>query len=147
MDALPIAVLARKLGRSAALLIVLALFTGFLVAGAMTKQFDAEPHALLAAHLNAFLGAFWMLGVAWSLPLLRLSAKSQQALCWLTIVSNYANWFLTGLKGILKVVGVTATSDPKNNLIYAALSVFVVLPSLAAGLLWLWGFRTTAENP
>lgn len=133
--------LARLLGRAAALLLVLGLFTGFLVAAAMTGNLDADPHAMLAAHLNALLGAFWMLGVAWSLPRLRLEAPTLPYLVWLTIVPNFGNWLITAVKAFIRVAGVAASNDPKNNAIFGALTVLVVLPSLAGASIWLWGFR------
>lgn len=131
----------RLLGRSAAILIGLALLTGFVVAAAMTGKVDADPHAMLAAHLNALLGAFWMIGVAWSLPLMRLDAIWLRRLAWLTIAPNYANWGVTAVKALLKVSGVTATADARNNAIFGALTVLVVLPSLAGAGIWIWGFR------
>lgn len=131
---------ARLLGRSAAMLIVLSLLTGFLVAGAMTGKLDADPHAMLASHLNALLGAFWMIGVAWSLPLLRFDAVGRTRLAWLTIVPNYANWIVTAVKAFLKVAGLEASADGRNNVIFGLLTAFVVLPSLAGACLWVWGF-------
>jgi (hydroxyamino)benzene mutase len=131
---------ARLLGRSAAMLIVFSLLTGFLVAGAMTGKLDADPHAMLASHLNALLGAFWMIGVAWSLPLLRFDAIGRTRLAWLTIVPNYANWIVTAVKSFLKVAGVEASADGRNNVIFGLLTAFVVLPSLAGACLWVWGF-------
>lgn len=137
---------ARLLGRSAALLVTLALVTGFLVAAAMTGKLDADPHAMLASHLNALLGAFWMIGVAWSLPLLRFDARGRTRLAWLTIVPNYANWLVTAVKSLVKVSGLEANADGRNNMVFALLTALVVLPSLAAAGLWVWGFgrRPTA---
>lgn len=137
---------ARLLGRSAALLVTLALVTGFLVAAAMTGKLDADPRAMLASHLNALLGAFWMIGVAWSLPLLRFDARGRTRLAWLTIVPNYANWLVTAVKSLVKVAGLEANADGRNNMVFALLTALVVLPSLAAAGLWVWGFgrRPTA---
>lgn len=136
---------ARLLGRSAAMLIVIALLTGFLVAAAMTGKVDADVHAMLASHLNALLGAFWMLGVAWSLPLLRLDARGMTRLAWLTIVPNYANWLVTAVKAFLKVAGVEASADGRNNLVFGLLTALVVLPSLAGAVLWVWAFGRKAD--
>src|SRR5438309_2209195 len=68
--------LTRWMARQAALLITLALFTGFLVAAAMTGKVPADGHAMLASHLNALLGAFWVLGVGFSLPWVRFSERA-----------------------------------------------------------------------
>jgi hydroxylaminobenzene mutase len=83
--------LARELGAAAAGLVLLGLATGFLVTGAMTGKLGADPHAMLASHLNALLGAFWMLGIAWSLPLLRLERGQLAWLIRLATLANYAN--------------------------------------------------------
>jgi len=137
--------LQRFLGRAAALLILAALLTGFLVAAAMTGQLNADAHAMLASHLNAMLGAFWLLGIAWSLPMLKLAPATLARLAWLSVVANYGNWAVTAVKAFLKVAGVTATADPANNAIFGALTLLVVLPSLGAAGLWAYGFRTSDE--
>ena len=46
---------ARRLVRHAAVLMVVGLLTGVLVSGAMTGKLPADPHAMLASHLNALL--------------------------------------------------------------------------------------------
>ena len=53
----------RWLSFLAAVLFGLGVLTGPLVAMAMTKGIG-DPGSMLAAHLNALLGCFWMLGVA-----------------------------------------------------------------------------------
>ena len=131
---------ARLLGRSAALLILLALFTGFFVAAAMTGKVPADSHAALASHLNALLGSFWILGVAWSLPLLRYGEKGLTRLAWLTIAPNYANWIVTALKALWRVAGVDFVGEGRNDTIFGLLSILVVIPSIAAASAWLYGF-------
>lgn len=125
----------------AAQLIVLGLLTGGLVAAAMSGQIDADPHTVLASHLNALLGAFWVLGVAWSLPQVNLSALGLRWMCWCLVGAQYANWGVTAVKAFLRVAGVGLTTDASNNLIFAILNALVVLPSLAAAVLWLLGLR------
>ncbi|MBM4377093.1 MAG: hypothetical protein FJ095_18585 [Deltaproteobacteria bacterium] len=136
--------LARKLGAAAAGLVLLGLLTGFLVAGAMTGKLGAEPHAMLASHLNALLGAFWLLGIAWSLPLLRLEPKQLGWLARLATLANYANWLVTLLKSVLRVPGVEANGNAANDAVFVLLTVLVVLPSLGAAGLWLRGFTRAA---
>ncbi len=131
---------ARLLGRSAALLIFGSLLTGFFVAAAMTGKVPADPHAALASHLNALLGGFWILGLAWSLPLLGYGEKGLTRLAWLTIAPNYANWLVTALKAFWKVAGVDFVGEGKNDTIFGLLSVLVVVPSLAAAGAWAYGF-------
>lgn len=131
---------ARRLGRAAALLVMLALLTGLLVAAAMTGKLGADPHAMLASHLNGLLGAFWMLGVAWSLPLLSLDETGLRRLVTLTTLANYANWLVTAVKSFLRVAGLEANGHAANDAVFGLLTALVVLPSLAAAGLWLRGF-------
>ncbi|MBM4360251.1 MAG: hypothetical protein FJ096_19260 [Deltaproteobacteria bacterium] len=132
--------LARRLGAASAGLILLGLLTGFLVAAAMTGKVGAEPHAMLASHLNALMGAFWLLGIGWSLPLLALPEGQLAWLVRLAVVANYANWFLTCIKSFLRVAGLEATGHPANDGIFVLLTGLVVLPALGAAGLWLRGF-------
>lgn len=141
LDAPTAARLARRLARAAARLVLLALMTGLLVGAAMTHRIDADVHALLASHLNALLGAGWMIGVAWSLPLLRLGPAGAARLVGLVTVANYANWLVTAAKAFLRVSGVDATGDARNDAVFGLLTVLVVLPSLAAAAAWAWALR------
>jgi hydroxylaminobenzene mutase len=131
---------ARFLGRAAAILIVISLLTGFLLAGAMTGKVPADAGAVLAAHLNAMLGAFWILGLAWSLPLLRFGPLGSKRLAWATVIANYANWVITTLKAFWRVKGVDLAGESHNDAIFGLLTLFVVLPSLAAAIAWAYGF-------
>jgi len=131
----------QSLAASAAWLMVAGLATGLLVAAAMTNQLPANPHALLAAHLNGLMGCFWLLGLAWTLPLLRYQDKTVIWLIRLINVSVWANWGFTLLKAFWQVSGLAYTGDLKNNVIAASLQVFVVLPALAGSVLWAWGLR------
>ena len=132
---------ARFLAHAAAWLVLLGLLTGGYVAAAMTGKVPADPQMALAAHLNALLGAFFLLGVAWTLPMLRYGAVGQQRLAWLVVVSNFANWAVTGVKAWLRVSGVDFIGQPTNDAIFGLLTLFVVLPSLAAAGAWVYGFR------
>jgi len=132
---------ARLLGRSAAILMVLGLLTGGLVSSAMTGMIRASVQSAVAAHLNAILGAFFILGVAWSLPLLGYGPAGQRRLAWLVIVPNYANWAVTSVKSFLFVAGVGWDKQPANNAVFIALTFTVVIPSLIAAVAWAAGFR------
>ena len=46
---------------------MLGLFTGVYISMAMTNIIDANVRMVVASHLNALLGGFWMLGVGWLL--------------------------------------------------------------------------------
>ncbi|MSP74472.1 MAG: hypothetical protein EXR76_20280 [Myxococcales bacterium] len=131
--------LARLMARSAAVLLLVGLLTGALVAFAMTGKLDAEPHAMLAAHLNAILGTFWILGVAFTLPMLSFGAKGKRHLAALVIFANASNWLITLVKSLLGVVGVSLSGDGANDSVYVALNLAVVLPSLLAAFCWIRG--------
>jgi hydroxylaminobenzene mutase len=132
----------RLLARASAWLVVLGLVTGALVSFAMTKKIPADDHAMLASHLNALLGAFLMLGVAWSLPMVRWSERGQRRIAIALVVANYGNWIITLIKSFLRVSGVDRTGDGKNDAIFAALMVFVIVPSLAATIAWALGLTS-----
>jgi hydroxylaminobenzene mutase len=130
----------RSLARAGAALLLLGLLTGFYISAAMGQRIAVDVHSAVAAHLNAFLGAFWMFAVAWSMPLLRFGTAGRRRLAVGVAVPNYANWVITLVKAALHVSGVDVSTNPLNNAVLAALTLFVVLPSLAAAGAWLYGF-------
>lgn len=131
---------ARQLTLNAAVLIAIGLLTGVFVSAAMTGKVNADAHAALASHLNALLGCFWMVAVAYSMPMLRYGEVGLRRLVWVTTVPNYANWIITALKAFLKVSGVDATGEGKNDLVFGLLTAFVVIPSFVAAGAWVYGF-------
>jgi (hydroxyamino)benzene mutase len=137
----------RLLAKSAAILMVIGLVTGLFVAAAMTGKVAADPGAALASHLNALMGCFWMAAVGWSMPALGYGERGLMRLAWATMLPNYANWAVTVFKAMLKVKGVDAIGEGRNDLVFGLLTALVVLPSLAAGVAWVWGFRRPAEVP
>ncbi len=132
---------ARLMAHASAWLMLLGLLTGGYVSSAMTGKIPADPHMALAAHLNALLGTFFLLGVAWTLPMLRFGPVGQQRLAWLVIVANFANWAVTGVKALLHVKGVDFIGEPANDAIFLTLTATVVVPALAAAGAWVYGFR------
>lgn len=130
----------------AAILLTLGLATGILVSAAMTGKIPADPHAMLSSHLNALLGAFWMVAVAWSLPMTRFGEVGRARLVLGVTLANYANWSLTAVKAFLKVSGVDYIGEPANDAIFGLLTLLVVLPSLAVGAAWAWGLRPGSSD-
>lgn len=128
----------KTLALAAAWLFLLALLTGIYAAQAMNGSIPADPHAALAAHLDALMAVFLLLGAAWSLPFSRLGARGQKWLAWSFIVPSYANWAITALKAWLHVKGLALTGEPANDAVFAALAVFVVAPSLASAAGWIY---------
>jgi len=127
------------LARAGAVLILLGLLTGGYVSSAMTGGLPVDAGAALASHLNAILGAFWIFAVGWSIPRISYGPTGARRLAWLVIVPNFANWFITAIKAWLKVKGIAASGDWKNDAIYFLLVTLVVIPSLAAAVAWVWG--------
>jgi hydroxylaminobenzene mutase len=133
---------ARLMAHAAAWLMLVGLLTGGYVSSAMTGKVPADPHIALAAHLNALMGTFFLLGVAWTLPMLRYGAVGQRRLAWLVIGANFANWAVTCVKAWLHVSGVDFIGQAANDAIFLTLTVTVVLPALAAAGAWVYGFRS-----
>lgn len=132
---------ARLMAHAAAWLMLIGLLTGGYVSSAMTGKVPADPHIALAAHLAALMGTFFLLGVAWTLPMLRYGPVGQQRLAWLVIVANFANWLVTCVKAWLHVSGVDFIGQAANDAIFVTLTITVVLPALAAAGAWVYGFR------
>ena len=132
----------RSLVLSAAWLMVVGLLIGILVAAAMTGQLNASPQSMLAAHLNGLLGCFWLIGVAWTLPMMTYRPTILRLFMRLIILSVWANCLFTLLKAFWQVSGLAYTGDPKNNLIAGGLQVLVVLPALVGAIAWAWGLRS-----
>ena len=132
---------ARLMAHAAAWLMLVGLLTGGYVSSAMTGKLPADPHMALAAHLNALMGTFFLLGVAWTLPMLRYGPVGQQRLAWAVITANFANWAVTCVKAWLRVSGVDLIGQPANDAIFLTLTATVVLPALVAAGAWVYGFR------
>lgn len=125
----------------AAILFVIGSATGGLVSLAMTQGIPLEPGSTLAAHLNAYLGTFWMICVAWTLPRCRLNTKALKVLVVFVTAANFGNWAITLLKSGLHVRGLAFSGEPKNDAVLVLLLVCVVAPAFGASLLWAWGLR------
>jgi len=129
------------MAHAAAWLMLVGLLTGGYVSFSMTGKLPADPQMALAAHLNALMGCFFLLGVAWTLPMLRYGAVGQQRLAWAVILANYANWAVTCVKAWLRVAGVDFIGQPVNDAVFGVLTLTVVLPALGAATAWVYGFR------
>lgn len=136
----------KSLACSAAWLMAVGLLTGLLVAAAMTNQLPADPQAMLASHLNALMGCFWLLGLAWTLPMINYSLNRSLMITRLIVVCVWANWLLTLIKSFWKVSGLAYTGDLKNNAIAAGLQGLVVLPALIASVAWAWGLKANQST-
>jgi hydroxylaminobenzene mutase len=137
-----------RLARSGAALLAVGMLTGIWSAAALTgKVVVAIPRLALAAHLNALLGSFWLLGLAFTLPMLRYGDAGRRRLVRATQVPAWGNWLITLIASFLGVRGLEYTSDRANNAIALALQVVVVLPSLACAIAWALGFGRHGPAP
>jgi hypothetical protein len=130
--------------RAAATTFLAGSLTGLLVAAAMQGDVPADAGAMLASHLNALMGSAWLAGLAASWSHVRLGDAAATWLVRLAVGATWANWGLTALKAFLHVRGVGATGEAANDLVFGALAVTVVLPTLAAGALWVRGLSARA---
>jgi len=142
--------LVRILARAGAGLVLGGLLTGVVAGGALSGRYSfIDGKIILGAHLAALMGAFFIFAVAWSLPLLQLGEQGRFRLAWAVIVSNYANWLVSTAKSMLGVHGVDLTADARNNAVFGVLTLLVVLPGLAAAVVWVrsLGPRTSLQYP
>jgi hydroxylaminobenzene mutase len=121
--------------------------TGVLIAAASTGDLDADVGMVLAAHLNAILGCFWLLGVAFTLPMVTLGETGRRWLCASALVAAFANWGVTLVKALLKVHGIAFVGEPSNDVIYVLLAVTVVVPTFVSGALWVRGLWREPGSP
>ena len=131
--------ISKKLAKSASILIMLGLFTGLYISLSMTGAVEANTRMVVASHLNALLGGFWLLGVGWTLQWCTLDRKKANWMAWLLIVSNYANWLVTAIKALFNVNGVEFNGQAANDVIYVILVLTVVIPAIVGCGLWVWG--------
>lgn len=129
------------MARAGAILVVLALFTGIYAASAMSGKIHVDGAIALAAHITALLGAFWIFGAAWMLPMLRYAERGQRVIAWALIVSNYGGWLITGVKAAFYVHGINGDGPTANQVVFGALNVVVVIPALVASIAIAVGFR------
>jgi hydroxylaminobenzene mutase len=131
--------LTRRLAIAGALLILLGLLTGIYASAGLTGKLPVAGRTALAAHLSALMGSFFIFGLGWSLPLVQLSRGARSALTWVVILSQYANWLITTVKAAVHVSGIEPTADMRNNVVFGLLTLLVVLPSLGAAVVWVYG--------
>lgn len=121
---------------------VTGLYSGLALSGKVTVPI---PHLALAAHLNALMGCFWLLAVAFTLPMLSYGDRGKERLALLTTIPAYGNWLVTLGASFVGVRGIAFTGDHANDIVAALLLAVVVAPALVATIAWAWGFRKPAS--
>ena len=102
----------------------------------MTKKIDADAHEIAAAHTNAILGCLWLVALAVTLPGVKYGERGRARLALVTAIPAYMNWLVTTVKAFFHVAGVDVTGDRANDIVFAVLNVFVVLPAFVAAIAW-----------
>lgn len=134
----------RSLCFAAAVLFLLGGLTGVPLGFAMNGEIAIDAAMVKGAHVNALVGCFWLIGLAWSMKFSVLDDNGKRWLSRLVLLAAYANWLVTLLKAIPAVHGVGLTGDATNDMVFGVLTVLVVLPTLAGCSLWIWGLRPQA---
>ena len=137
----------RTLYLQGAVLFGLGALTGIGVSAAFTGKVDADSGFMLAAHLNALMGCFWLvcLGVTWDR--ISLSAGQARLLLRCTLLAAYANWGVTVVKSLLKVQGIDYLGQASNDSIFGVLTVTVVIPTFISSGLWVRGLWGSERSP
>jgi hydroxylaminobenzene mutase len=132
---------ARLLSFSAAILYLIAMLTGGLAGLALSGAIKADGHIALGAHVSAVTASLILLGVAYTLPMLRYGEVGQKRMASLFILASYSNWAISTAKAFPAVHGVGFTGEGANDVVFVLLNVFVVLPTFIASIAWILGFR------
>ena len=138
--------LQRRTAAAGAVLLLIAFATGILLGLAMDKSIDADAGEIKSAHLNALFGCLWLVAVSYTLPMLRFGETGRRRLVWITCVAAYANWLVTTVKSFLHVAGISPAHDRANDLVFVALTGFVVLPSFVSAVAWIYGLLGSRSN-
>lgn len=137
--------LQRKVAARAAVLMAIGMFTGIWSGVALTGKVKVDiPHLALAAHLNALFGCFWLIAIAYTLPMLSYDGKGKERLSTAALLPTYGNWLVTLIASFLGVRGLEFTGNAGNDIIAALLILVVVLPALVVSVMWALGFRKPA---
>jgi hydroxylaminobenzene mutase len=134
--------LQRRVAASGAILLAIGMVTGLWSGAALSGAVVvAIPRLALAAHLNCLMGCFWLLGFAFTLPMLSYGEKGKERLAKLMLVPTYGNWLITLLASFLGVRGISFLGELRNDVVAVLLFAFVVVPSLGVSFAWAWGFK------
>lgn len=134
--------LQRRVAARGAVLMALGMVTGLWSGIALSgKVVVALPRLALAAHLNALMGCFWLVALAFTLPMLSYGQKGKERLVKLTLLPTYGNWLVTLIASFVGVRGISFTGERANDVVAVLLLAVVVAPALVATFAWAWGFR------
>ena len=130
-----------RLAFHGALMLFLGMVYGLYVALVMTDKVPGHGEIALGSHLNALMGAFWLLGMGWSLAYIKLSDSLLKWCVWMTIVGAWANWIISIFKAFTGDIAIEFTSHWSNNVLFGARALLVIIPCLLGPAIWAWGLR------
>ena len=114
---------------------------GLYLVGVMTHLVPGDDDMTLGAHVNGLMGAFWLLGMGWSLRFVRLSERLLNIAVWMTLAGAWFNFLLAMFKAVPGVMAIELTGGVINDALFVARVLLVVIPSLVGPGLWVWGLR------
>ena len=117
---------------------------GLYLVGVMTHLVPGDDDMTLGAHVNGLMGAFWLLGMGWSLRFVRLSERLLNIAVWMTLAGAWFNFLLAMIKALPCVMAIEFTGNTVNDVLFVARILLVVIPSLVGPALWVWGLRARA---
>ena len=136
----------RRMAFHGALMLLITMVYGLYLVGVMTHIVPGDEAMTLGAHINGLMGAFWVLGMGWSLSHIRLSERLLSTAVWMTLAGAWFNFVLAMLKAIPGVMAIEFTGVVVNDVLFAARVILVVIPSLVGPALWVWGLRRQAAS-
>ena len=119
---------------------------GLYLVGVMTELVPGNEAMTLGAHINGLMGAFWLLGMGWSLSFIQLSEQLLRVAIWMTLAGAWFNFLLAIIKAVPGVMAIEFTGGASNDVIFAARVLLVVIPSLVGPALWFWGLRANSAS-
>jgi hydroxylaminobenzene mutase len=131
----------RRMGFHGALMLWITMIYGLYLVGVMTDLVPGNEAMTLGAHINGLMGAFWLLGLGWSLSFVRLSERLLSIAVWMTLAGAWFNFLLAMIKAVPGVMAIEFTGGAFNDVVFVARLLLVVIPSLVGPALWVWGLR------
>lgn len=139
----------KRMAFHGALMLWTTMVYGLYLVGVMTELVPGDEGMTLGAHINGLMGAFWLLGMGWSLSFISLSEQLLRVAIWMTLAGAWFNFLLAMVKAVPGVMAIEFTGGVSNDVIFAARVLLVVIPSLVGPALWFWGLRagSTSATP
>ncbi|MDP6933006.1 MAG: hypothetical protein QGG40_08810 [Myxococcota bacterium] len=142
----PVQAMQKRMAFHGALMLWISMIHGLYLVGVMTHLVPGNEAMTLGAHVNGLMGAFWLLGMGWSLRFVQLSERLLGIAVWMTLTGAWFNFLLAMIKAVQGAMAIEFTGDAFNDIVFAARVLLVVIPSLVGPALWVWGMRTRSSS-